>query len=53
MVLQGDTNKIMTSFYNRNTDAATAILTVFSASIFGYGLVGILRSILVHRECNS
>ncbi|KAI8263477.1 Oligopeptide transporter 5 [Colletotrichum sp. SAR 10_77] len=35
-------------FYNRSTDAATAILTVFSASIFGYGLVGLLRSILVH-----
>ncbi|TDZ17578.1 Oligopeptide transporter 5 [Colletotrichum orbiculare MAFF 240422] len=35
-------------FYNRNTDPATAILTVFSASIFGYGLVGLLRSILVH-----
>ncbi|KAI3533453.1 oligopeptide transporter 8 [Colletotrichum abscissum] len=35
-------------FYNRSTDPATAILTVFSASIFGYGLVGILRSIIVH-----
>ncbi|OLN92243.1 Oligopeptide transporter 5 [Colletotrichum chlorophyti] len=35
-------------FYDRSTDAATAILTVFSASIFGYGLVGLLRSILVH-----
>ncbi|KAK1633296.1 oligopeptide transporter 8 [Colletotrichum phormii] len=36
-------------FYNRTTDPATAVLTVFSASIFGYGLVGILRSIIVHR----
>jgi hypothetical protein len=36
-------------FYNRETDAATAILTVFSASIFGYGLVGLLRSVIVHR----
>ncbi|KAK1723538.1 hypothetical protein CaCOL14_001167 [Colletotrichum acutatum] len=35
-------------FYNRSTDPATAILTVCSASIFGYGLVGILRSIIVH-----
>ncbi|KAJ0334857.1 hypothetical protein COL922a_010163 [Colletotrichum nupharicola] len=35
-------------FYNRSTDAATAILTVFSAPIFGYDLVGLLRSILVH-----
>ncbi|PNH30380.1 hypothetical protein BJF96_g6426 [Verticillium dahliae] len=35
-------------FYDRETDATTAILTVFSASIFGYGLVGLLRSIIVH-----
>ncbi|KAK7225211.1 hypothetical protein V2G26_013214 [Clonostachys chloroleuca] len=35
-------------FYNRQTEAATAILTIFSASIFGYGLVGLLRSIIVH-----
>ncbi|KAH6661498.1 oligopeptide transporter 8 [Plectosphaerella plurivora] len=35
-------------FYDRETDAATAILTVFSASIFGYGLVGLLRSVIVH-----
>ncbi|CAI4213551.1 unnamed protein product [Parascedosporium putredinis] len=35
-------------FYNRETAPATAILTIFSASIFGYGLVGILRSIIVH-----
>ncbi|KAI9154677.1 Oligopeptide transporter [Paramyrothecium foliicola] len=35
-------------FYNRETDATTAILTVFSASIFGYGLVGLLRSLIVH-----
>lgn len=38
-------------FYNRETSAATAILTIFSASIFGYGLVGLLRSIIVHRKC--
>jgi hypothetical protein len=37
-------------FYNRETSAATAILTIFSASIFGYGLVGLLRSIVVHRK---
>ncbi|KXH47301.1 oligopeptide transporter 8 [Colletotrichum salicis] len=37
-------------FYNRTTDPATAILIVLSASIFGYGLVGILRSIIVHRQ---
>ena len=37
-------------FYNRQTEAATAILTIFSASIFGYGLVGLLRSVIVHRE---
>lgn len=35
-------------FYNRETSPATAILTIFSASIFGYGLVGLLRSIIVH-----
>ncbi|KAG5665047.1 hypothetical protein KAF25_008781 [Fusarium avenaceum] len=35
-------------FYDRETDAATAILTVCSASIFGYGLVGILRSVIIH-----
>lgn len=40
-------------FYDRETDAATAILTVFSASIFGYGLVGLLRSVIVHREPSS
>ena len=37
-------------FYGRNTEAATAILTIFSASIFGYGLVGLLRSVIVHRS---
>lgn len=37
-------------FYNRETSAATAILTIFSASIFGYGLVGLLRSVIVHRK---
>lgn len=36
-------------FYNRETSPATAILTISSASIFGYGLVGLLRSIIVHR----
>jgi hypothetical protein len=36
-------------FYDRKTEAATAVLTIFSASIFGYGLVGLLRSIIVHR----
>lgn len=40
-------------FYNRETSAATAILTIFSASVFGYGLVGLLRSIIVHREYTS
>lgn len=37
-------------FYDRETQAGTAILTIFSASIFGYGLVGLLRSIIVHRK---
>lgn len=40
-------------FYNRETSTATAILTIFSASIFGYGLVGLLRSIIVHRKCST
>lgn len=40
-------------FYGRETSAATAILTIFSASVFGYGLVGLLRSVIVHREYTS
>ncbi|KAF7557926.1 hypothetical protein G7Z17_g298 [Cylindrodendrum hubeiense] len=35
-------------FYGRTTEAATAILTILSASVFGYGLVGLLRSVIVH-----
>ncbi|KAF1950451.1 OPT superfamily oligopeptide transporter [Byssothecium circinans] len=35
-------------FHGRETSTATAILTIFSASIFGYGVVGLLRSIIVH-----
>ncbi|WVQ84175.1 hypothetical protein IAT38_006322 [Cryptococcus sp. DSM 104549] len=35
-------------FYQTNSSTAVAVLTVFSASIFGYGVVGVMRSIIIH-----
>ncbi|KAF4464779.1 oligopeptide transporter 8 [Fusarium albosuccineum] len=46
--LQVEMERRLSKYLVRRDYAATAILTVCSASIFGYGLVGILRSIIVH-----
>ncbi|WRT64922.1 uncharacterized protein IL334_001862 [Kwoniella shivajii] len=35
-------------YYTSHSSKAVAILTVFSASIFGYGIVGLMRSIIIH-----
>ncbi|WVQ69093.1 uncharacterized protein L199_007306 [Kwoniella botswanensis] len=35
-------------YYANPSGKAVAILTVFSASILGYGLVGLMRSIIIH-----
>ncbi|WWC59398.1 uncharacterized protein I303_101953 [Kwoniella dejecticola CBS 10117] len=35
-------------YYTTHSSRAVAILTVFSASILGYGIVGLMRSIIIH-----